>query len=431
MATTRDARSNGALERHRATPTRGARARAAMDARADAFAALERAARGAGASTAVRVAANADATEAALASARALAHDALHRGSWSDADECWRGVYAAATVAWARRATANGSGRDGERARDALRALDVAAMLGGAWFRDDVRDAVADARAMRGKRERPRARRWNASIGEGESTAGRDGDETATRRAGVSMEAFYRDFMAKRGEDGESSDCGTPVILDALVKHWPAVTKWRDGAYLDEVVGDRTVPVELGKTYVDDAWSQKLMTMREFMDAYVDDDDDDDDSTRRASGGADVGYLAQHELFEQCPELKRDIEEPLYCALGTGTVCAVNAWFGPAHTESPAHTDPHHNLLCQIIGVKRVRLFAPSETPKMYPRDAPMSNTSRVDVMHPNLDEFPLFVDVQHIDATLYPGDALYIPPGWWHRVEAATVSFSVSYWWD
>ena len=112
-----------------------------MDARADALAALERAARGAGASTAVRVAANADATEAALASARALAHDALHRGSWSDADECWRGVYAAATVAWARRATANGSGRDGERARDALRALDVAAMLGGAWFRDDVRDA--------------------------------------------------------------------------------------------------------------------------------------------------------------------------------------------------------------------------------------------------------------------------------------------------
>jgi lysine-specific demethylase 8 len=400
-----------------------------MDARAKALAALERAARGAGASTAVRVAVNADASEAALASARALAHDALHRGSWADADECWRGVYAAATVAWARRAVANGRDEGGERARDALRALDLAAMLGGAWFRDDVRDAIADVRAMRGKRERPRARRWSASIDEGESTAGRDGDETATRRADVSMEAFYRDFMAKRGEDGESSDCGTPIVLDALVKHWPAVTKWRDGAYLDEIVGDRTVPVELGKTYVDDAWSQKLMTMREFMDAYV--DGDDDESTRRASGGADVGYLAQHELFEQCPELKRDIEEPLYCALGTGTVCAVNAWFGPAHTESPAHTDPHHNLLCQVIGVKRVRLFAPSETPKMYPRDAPMSNTSRVDVMHPNLDEFPLFVDVEFIDATLYPGDALYIPPGWWHRVKAATVSFSVSYWWD
>ena len=87
-----------------------------MDARANALAALERAARGAGASTAVRVAANADASEAALASARALAHDALHRGSWADADECWRGVYAAATVAWARRAVANGRD-EGRRAR--------------------------------------------------------------------------------------------------------------------------------------------------------------------------------------------------------------------------------------------------------------------------------------------------------------------------
>ena len=44
---------------------------------------------------------------------RALAHDALHRGSWADADECWRGVYAAATAAWARRAVANGRDEGG------------------------------------------------------------------------------------------------------------------------------------------------------------------------------------------------------------------------------------------------------------------------------------------------------------------------------
>ena len=81
--------------------------------------------------------------------------------------------------------------------------------------------------------------------------------------------------------------------------------------------------------------------------------------------------------------------------------------------------------------MKRVRLFAPNQSEKMYPREDPLSNTSRVDVMHPDLELFPLFADVEFVDATLTPGDALYIPPGWWHRVSAATPSFSVSFWWD
>ena len=121
----------------------------------------------------------------------------------------------------------------------------------------------------------------------------------------------------------------------------------------------------------------------------------------------------------------------MYCALGTGTPCAVNAWFGPVNTVSPAHTDPHHNLLCQVVGVKRVRLFSPDQTPRMYPHEGKMSNTSQVDVINPDRDKFPLFTDVEFIEATLSPGDALYIPPGWWHHVVAKTTSFSVSYWWD
>ena len=45
-----------------------------------------------------------------------------------------------------------------------------------------------------------------------------------------------------------------------------------------------------------------------------------------------MGYLAQHPLFDQIPELASDIREPEYCSLGKGVLHSVNAWFGPAGT---------------------------------------------------------------------------------------------------
>jgi Cupin-like domain len=35
-------------------------------------------------------------------------------------------------------------------------------------------------------------------------------------------------------------------------------------------------------------------------------------------------------------------------ATATDDDVAVNAWLGPANTSSPCHTDPTHNLLCQV-----------------------------------------------------------------------------------
>ena len=51
-----------------------------------------------------------------------------------------------------------------------------------------------------------------------------------------------------------------------------------------------------------------------------------------------MGYLAQHPLFEQIPELAKDITEPEYCSLGSGSLQSVNAWFGPARTVCLQHT---------------------------------------------------------------------------------------------
>ena len=61
------------------------------------------------------------------------------------------------------------------------------------------------------------------------------------------------------------------------------------------------------------------------------------------------GYLAQHPLFEQIPELRADLVEPEYCALGEGELQSVNAWFGPPGTVlSPAFVHPGTIFLTQI-----------------------------------------------------------------------------------
>ena len=46
---------------------------------------------------------------------------------------------------------------------------------------------------------------------------------------------------------------------------------------------------------------------------------------------------------------------------------------------TPPHTDPHHNLLAQVVGRKYVRLWAPAVAPGLYPFPAGFTtNASQV-----------------------------------------------------
>ncbi|GAB1741578.1 hypothetical protein NU219Hw_g6804t1 [Hortaea werneckii] len=253
-----------------------------------------------------------------------------------------------------------------------------------------------------------------------------------------------------------------PLVIPHVTRHWPASKLWKSPRYLMErtLGGRRRVPVELGKLYTDKDWSQKLMPFADFMNMYL-----------LPSRPGEVGYLAQTELFELIPSLKADIMTPDYCwstppaskdeaTLKTAGLSiapslsepVVNVWLGPSGTRTPLHTDPYHNILCQIIGFKYVRLYAPQETPKLYPfgvdeKGINMENTSQVDIsahvaclLGRNVDadvlgevdrEFPNFKDAQYQEVILNPGECLYVPLGWWHYVESLTTSFSVSFWWN
>jgi len=212
-----------------------------------------------------------------------------------------------------------------------------------------------------------------------------------------------------------------PHLLTGCLDSWPCMagpTRWSTQR-LVRLAGPRTVPVELGAKYTDHSWTQRLMTIEEFVTKHM------------RGEAAVVGYLAQHQLLEQVPSLMEDVEVPDFCYTGDQEEPDINVWIGPRGTVSPPHTDPKHNLLCQVVGSKYVALFLPSESAHLYPSPLTMmENTSRVDLDNPDLDAFPDLSKLQGMSTILGPGDTLYIPPGVWHYVRSLEESFSVSYWW-
>jgi len=134
------------------------------------------------------------------------------------------------------------------------------------------------------------------------------------------------------------------------------------------------------------------------------------------------------------------LEIPQYCDLtvsGDGAVVAsssaprVNIWMGPRGTVSDMHTDPDDNLFCQVFGAKRVLLLPPEAGGLLHPHEGVMSNTATVDPRAGWVAAAAKAGGSPMVEATVRGGEALFIPKGWWHHVEALSNSASVSLWWS
>ncbi|KAJ8386187.1 hypothetical protein AAFF_G00176110 [Aldrovandia affinis] len=342
----------------------------------------------------------------------------LNTGTWRDVDKEWRRVYSYGCL-FKVGSLCHGEASEA-KLQEAIKTCDMGLLMGAAVM-DNILQTLVGILQNKVKKRQPgeedsneepavkRVKGVSASVPEISPVA------EIPRTQCPSLERFSMDFLALQ----------KPVILKGVIDHWPAFKDhcWSID-YLRTVAGCRTVPVEVGSRYTDEEWSQTLVTVNEFIDSYI---------LGKEEGGH-VGYLAQHQLFDQIPELKEDIRIPDYCCLGEGEEddITINAWFGPAGTVSPLHHDPQNNFLAQVVGRKYIRLYSPGESDKLYPHQSQLlHNTSQVDVGSPDVARFPDFVKAPYQECILNPGEVLFIPVQYWHYVRSLDLSFSVSFWWS
>ncbi|KAM4062846.1 cupin-like domain-containing protein [Hirsutella rhossiliensis] len=165
----------------------------------------------------------------------------------------------------------------------------------------------------------------------------------------------------------------------------------------------------------------------------------------KASSTLDL-YIAQAGLEELPQPLQDDVPAPeLVKRAGKGDIYQSSLWLGTEPTYTPLHRDPNPNLFCQLCGCKIVRLLPPSSGDRLYfevqakIRQRGNSRIRTTEMMQGK--ERKVLHDAVWNDgeagelheAELSPGDALFIPDGWWHSVKSkeadGRLNGSVNWW--
>jgi hypothetical protein len=229
-----------------------------------------------------------------------------------------------------------------------------------------------------------------------------------------------------------------PAILRGLVGDWPAVARAREaplalaqylaafdnGTPVDAVM---TPPEEDGRLFYD-----KTMEGFNFLHTKLPVSQVLEQVLRYAHFDRAPAVAVQSARIPDClPGFAAENVQPLLDA-----DVAPRIWFGTAIT-TPAHFDESHNIACCVAGRRRFTLFPTDQVANLYvgPLDHAPTGTplSMVDFARPDFDRFPRFREaLAHARAAeLEPGDAIYMPPLWWHHVRSLErFNVLVNYWW-
>lgn len=228
-----------------------------------------------------------------------------------------------------------------------------------------------------------------------------------------------------------------PVVLRGLAADWPAVAAGRAGPrsmadYLKRFDGGRPLqamvapPAVKGRFfYSDDLQGFNFDRVEIPLGVLV------DELVKMAGHpAAPAVYAGAVEAAEAFPGWTQANPLPLPAPLATPRL-----WIGNA-SQVATHFDMSTNIAVVAAGRRRFSLFPPEAAADLYvgPLDVTIAGqpTSMVDLEAPDLGRYPQFAQALAVmqTADLEPGDAIFIPPMWWHNVKAmGPLNLLVNYW--
>lgn len=231
------------------------------------------------------------------------------------------------------------------------------------------------------------------------------------KREVPAFDVFVRDYYSKH----------LPVVLTGGFDHWPAREKWSP-SYFSERVGSKQVEVQFNRSqdrqYERNSRKYKQkMRMDEFCRLVIEGGESNDYYLTANNNQASLSELAL--LFEDVGDFGKGYRIPETIKTRS------HLWFGPKGAFTPLHHDLTNNMLVQIYGRKKLTLIPAFQVPHLYNDTHVYSAT---DFPAIDVKRFPKMKNVTSIELILHPGEAVFIPIGWWHCVESLDVSISVSF---
>jgi hypothetical protein len=227
---------------------------------------------------------------------------------------------------------------------------------------------------------------------------------------------------------------GKPTVMRDFVNNWPVVacaqhSEARLREYLD--IFDAKLPLT---AYISDYnnaiisyksdfsgfnFKRDQSTLQEVMNELLND------------GNERTYYIGSTQIDRWLPGFRKENDVRL-----TDIKPMVNFWLGNQN-QIAAHYDCPANIACCVAGERSFILFPPEQVSNLYigPLDVNPSGRaiSLVNFDDPDYQKFPKFkIALNNAQSVkLKPGDALFIPPLWWHHVRSHNrLNMLVNYWW-